>query len=74
MVDNVFCWSINDINNADYMRALNNYHNNIKTIQSVHIPNCVCGLDSYQLYNQPSTYTVYSAKQHLTGLPLDKCK
>ena len=60
------------------MSALNNYHNHIKPLNSVHIPNCACGLDSYQLSVPINNYSTASFKQHLiqniTGLPLEKCK
>ena len=69
---------MDNFNNLDYMKALDNYHNNIKPLTDVHIPNCACGLDSYQLDSHLNTYSTASFKQYLvqtlTGLPLDKCK
>jgi len=78
MADNVFSWYINNLNNRDYIHALNNYHSNIKPLTSVHIPNCACGLDTYQLHTHLNDYSTASFKQYLvetlTGLPLDQCK
>jgi len=78
MADNVFCWYMDNFNNLDYMKALDNYHNNIKSLTDVHIPSCACRLDSYQLDSHLNTYSTASFKQYLvqtlTGLPLDQCK
>jgi len=78
MIDNVFCWYINYFNHDDYIKALLNYHDHIKPLQSVHVPSCACGLDSYQLSETINLYSTASFKQHLiqnlTGLPLEKCK
>lgn len=78
MIDNVFCWYINYFNHEDYMKALLNYHDHIKPLQSVHIPKCACELDSYQISETINLYSTASFKQHLvqnlTGLPLDQCK